>query len=170
MVGSIIYTLEVWKAQKEQRQQSFMYYGALLLVFVESLAFVQFVLITLRMNRLTRSGKHDLPTWQSGQRTTPSYTAELMAQLNEGCTWVLLTWENFSPFQKDERSSLKDPLISSQGGNYTAYGSLPLGSQGNRVYQKAFKALYLITAMRMFLIWIAQWLFWGGFIILSSEE
>ncbi|KAJ9218704.1 hypothetical protein DTO169C6_8937 [Paecilomyces variotii] len=36
--------------------------------------------------------------------------------------------------------------------------------------QKLFVELYAATVIYMFFLWIAQWLFWGGFLKLSSEE
>lgn len=51
-----------------------------------------------------------------------------------------------------------------------SYGAIPGRSQGNSDYRTELAVLYEITAISMFLLWIAQWLFWGGFIDLTSEE
>ncbi|KAF2963786.1 hypothetical protein GQX73_g9786 [Xylaria multiplex] len=61
----------------------------------------------------------------------------------------------------------KAPLMRSQGG---AYGTFPVGGQNNRVSHKTPMALFQILVIGMLLLWIAQWLFWGGFIGVSSEE
>ena len=62
------------------------------------------------------------------------------------------------------------PLIKSKGGDHTDYGTCSVEGQDDRVSQKSFVGLYAATVISMLLLWIAQWLFWGGFIGLSSEE
>ncbi|KAL2847530.1 hypothetical protein BJY01DRAFT_246757 [Aspergillus pseudoustus] len=62
--------------------------------------------------------------------------------------------------------------------NHGAYGTFPSRGQGRtqdqwgprpqRTVSPVFS--YTAAGMFMFLLWIAQWLFWGGFIGLSSEE
>ena len=109
------------------------------------------------MKRFTGSGSLNLPKWQRSKQTTSNIAEELMAQLNE--YWI------------DKSRALEETsLTSSEGGNYTVYGTLPVKSQNNWVSQKAFAKLYAVTTISMLLLWIAQWLFWGGFIGLSSEE
>jgi hypothetical protein len=68
------------------------------------------------------------------------------------------------------RGSEETPLTSSEGGDYMVYGTFSVKGQNNWVSQKASVELYTATVISMLLLWIAQWLFWGGFIGLSSEE
>ncbi|KAI1758202.1 hypothetical protein F4782DRAFT_17358 [Xylaria castorea] len=63
--------------------------------------------------------------------------------------------------------SEKTLLMRSQGG---AYGTFPVAGQNNRVSHKTPVALFQILVIGMLLLWIAQWLFWGGFIGVSSED
>ncbi|KAJ8121450.1 hypothetical protein ONZ43_g2101 [Nemania bipapillata] len=51
-----------------------------------------------------------------------------------------------------------------------AYGTFPAASQNNKASHKTPAALFQILVIGMLLLWIAQWLFWGGFIGVSSEE
>ncbi|KAI1128145.1 hypothetical protein F5Y10DRAFT_181348 [Nemania abortiva] len=68
--------------------------------------------------------------------------------------------------QKSWRSE-KTSLMRSQGG---AYGTFPVADQKNQVSHKIPLALFQILVLGMLLLWIAQWLLWGGFIGVSSEE
>lgn len=88
-----------------------------------------------------------------------------MKRFTESCTWL---GENLAHYKY--RVSEETSLTSSGGGNYTVYGTLSVKSQNNWVSQKAFAELYAVTAISMLLLWIAQWIFWSGFIGLSSEE
>jgi len=145
-----------------------MYAGALMWLILISLALVQLMRATHRMNRLTGSGSFDLPKWQRGKQTTSNIAEELMAQLNERCTRLM---EQLAYYWMDKsRSSEETPLTSSEGGDYRVYGTFSVKGQNNWLSQKASVELYVATVISMLLLWIAQWLFWGGFISLSSEE
>lgn len=61
----------------------------------------------------------------------------------------------------------KKLLTKSQG---AAYGTFPVAGQNNESSHATPVALFQILVMGMLLLWIAQWLFWGGFIGVSSEE
>ncbi|KAH7321492.1 hypothetical protein BKA65DRAFT_512296 [Rhexocercosporidium sp. MPI-PUGE-AT-0058] len=68
------------------------------------------------------------------------------------------------------RGSEEKPLMSSEGGDYAVYGTFSIKVQNNLVSQKASVELYAATVISMLVLWIGQWVFWGGFIGLSSEE
>ncbi|KAI0545161.1 hypothetical protein F4679DRAFT_588783 [Xylaria curta] len=61
------------------------------------------------------------------------------------------------------------PLMRSKGG---AYGTFPPDAgQNDRVSRiKTPVALFQVLVIGMLLLWVAQWLFWDGFIRVSSEE
>jgi hypothetical protein len=149
------------------RSAKIMYAGALLWLIIIIVAFVQLMRATRRMKRFTGSGTLDLPKRQRSKQTTSNIAEDLMAQLNEHCTWL---GEESAHWIDKSRALEETPLTSSEGGNYTVYGTLPVRNRNNWVSQKAFAELYAVTAISMLLLWIAQWLFWGGFIGLSSEE
>lgn len=61
-------------------------------------------------------------------------------------------------------------LMKSKAANCTVYGTLPVEEgQHNVVPQNTSIKLHAFTVTSM-LLWIAQWLFWGGFVTLSLEE
>ncbi|KAI0858028.1 hypothetical protein F4860DRAFT_326367 [Xylaria cubensis] len=62
------------------------------------------------------------------------------------------------------RSSEATPLRRAEWGN-TVYGTFSVEGPNERVSQELYGAV--VIAM---LLWISQWLFWGGFVGLSSEE
>ncbi|KAJ5685153.1 hypothetical protein N7536_007772 [Penicillium majusculum] len=133
-----------------------MYAGALVWLIIVSVVIAQLIR-AIRMNRLTGPGL-DTPDWQGGKQTT-SKIEELMDHLDECCTRLM-----------GSRSPEKTPLIRSKGGDHTDYGTCSVEGQDDRVSRKSFVGLYAATVISMLLLWIAQWLFWGGFIGLSSEE
>lgn len=144
-----------------------MYSGALLWLIIIIVSFVQLMRATRKTNRLTGSGSLDLPKWQRSKQTTSSIAEELVAQLNEHCTWL---GEKLAYYCIDKSRVLGEtsPMISERG-NYTVYGTLTVTKQNDTVSRRTFAKLYALTAISMHLLWITQWLFWGGFIGLSSE-
>ncbi|KAH8600114.1 hypothetical protein B0O99DRAFT_649498 [Bisporella sp. PMI_857] len=146
----------------------FMYAGALMWLIIITMALVQLIRATRRMNRLAASSSLDLPKWQRGKQTTSNIVEELMAQSNERCARLM---EKFAYYWMDKSRGAEESLLtSSEGGDYTVYGTFSAKGQNNWVSQKASVELYAATVISMFLLWIAQWFFWGGFIGLSSEE
>ncbi|KAF2473673.1 uncharacterized protein BDR25DRAFT_332525 [Lindgomyces ingoldianus] len=151
------------------RSAKIMYAGALLWLITISVAFVRFLQATRKMNRVTGSGSFDLLKRQRSKQTISNIAEKVMAQLNEHFSW--LGEKNWVHYWEDKsRDSEETFLISSERGNYTVYGTLPVQSQNSRVSRKAFANLYAVTTISMPLLWVAQWLFWGGFVGLSSEE
>ncbi|KAJ5188674.1 hypothetical protein N7472_007688 [Penicillium cf. griseofulvum] len=133
-----------------------MYAGALMWLSVVSVV-ITLLIRAMRMNRLTGPGI-DTPEWQGGKQTT-SKIEELMDHLDDRCTRLM-----------ESRGPEKTPLIKSRGGDHTDYGTCSVEGLDDRVSQKSFVGLYAATVISTLLLWIAQWLFWGGFIGLSSEE
>ncbi|KAJ5385285.1 hypothetical protein N7517_003196 [Penicillium concentricum] len=121
-----------------------MYAGALMWLIIVSAVIALLVRATRRTNRLSGSGRLNSPEWERGKQTTSRI--------------------------EESGDSEKTPLIKSKEGDYTVYGACSVEGQHDRVSQKAFVGWYAATVISMLLLWIAQWLFWGGFIGLSSEE
>jgi len=94
--------------------------------------------------------------------------ARFMALPNECWTW--LEEENQHHWVDRSRDLEETSSTRSEGRNSTVYGTFPVERQNNQVSQKAFVRLCRVTVISMFLLWIAQWLIWGGFIGLSLEE
>ncbi|KAK5636931.1 hypothetical protein RRF57_012643 [Xylaria bambusicola] len=69
---------------------------------------------------------------------------------------------------KESWRSEETLLMRSEGG---AYGTFPGAGQNNPVSRtKIPVVLFQILVIGMLLLWVAQWLFWDGFIRVSSEE
>ncbi|KIW91155.1 uncharacterized protein Z519_08050 [Cladophialophora bantiana CBS 173.52] len=90
----------------------------------------------------------------------------LMALFNQYWTWL----EDKRAHQWVDKSKSLEEALRSEGGYYTAYGTLPIEGQNNRLPQKSFLRLYTVSIIGMLLLWIAQWLFWYGLIGLRLEE
>ncbi|CAM1511901.1 Fc.00g094140.m01.CDS01 [Cosmosporella sp. VM-42] len=150
------------------RSAKVMYAGALLWLIIMLLVFVQLMRAIYRMARLARSRNADLPKWRRRKQTASNIVEELGDQLNE--YWTRLG-ENLADYGVDGSRTLGETSSTgSEGGGYTTYGTLPTESKVSRVSQKAFAKIYIVTAIIMLFLWVAQWLFWGGFISLSSDE
>ncbi|KAH7142720.1 hypothetical protein B0J13DRAFT_555973 [Dactylonectria estremocensis] len=158
------------RLENVERGQSakIMYAGALLWLIVITVAFVQLMRATVRVNRLTRSGRADFPERQRSKQTTSIIVGELGAQLDEYWTW--LGGKLAHGWSDRSRAPGETSPLCSERGTYMAYGTLAVESNGNRESQKVFAKLYTATIISMILLWVAQWLFWSGFIGLSSEE
>lgn len=150
------------------RSAKTMYAGALMWLMIVGLVLIQSMRTTRRMNRFIGSGSLNPPNWQRGKQTISEIAEDLMVCLNELCTRLR---EDSTQYWMDEsRGSEETPLTSSEGGDYKVYGTFSVKDQHHWVSQKAFVELYAATVISMLLLWIAQSLFWGGFIGLSSEE
>jgi hypothetical protein len=93
---------------------------------------------------------------------------ELVAQFNIFWTRfeerLLRSWLDKSWVQEQSLSTSGEEQI------YTVYGTLPSNVPENRIIEQGMVRLLLIAIASMIFLWIAQWLFWAGFIGLSMEE
>ncbi len=152
------------KGAGRARSAKMMYAGALMWLIVVSFVLFQLLRAICRMDRMSKSNSPNLPQWQRDMQTTSNISENLVSQLNERCTRL---GQKLTYSWMDKSTVL---LINSEGGEYTAYGTFSVQDKTNWVFQKAFADLYAVTVISLLLLWIAQWLFWGGFIGLSSEE
>ncbi|KAE8154291.1 hypothetical protein BDV25DRAFT_147879 [Aspergillus avenaceus] len=148
-----------------------MYAGALMWLMAIGTTIIQLTRAMHKSNRLTGSGSLD-PQDQPRDTHPTSKVPELTNPLHESYS---RSRENLAHYWMNKSSSPeKTLLISGDARYYTDYGSLSNNHQRHYDSQKAltesYVDLYTTTVIGMFLLWIAQWLFWGGFIGLSSEE
>ncbi|KAL5339869.1 hypothetical protein BJX70DRAFT_141000 [Aspergillus crustosus] len=146
-------------------QADIMYAGALVWLIIIGVVLVQLTKISRGMDRQTGPGSLDPPKWSEGNQTTSSTANDLVAHLGSR--------DAVAHHIVDKcRDSEETPLTSSERGNHTAYGTFPVEGQHHWALQKAFVEHegYTVTVIGMLLLWIAQWLFWGGFVGLSSDE
>ncbi|KAL4877866.1 hypothetical protein BJY04DRAFT_196997 [Aspergillus karnatakaensis] len=120
-----------------------MYAGALLWLAVLGATLVQTTNAFLKVNGLSRHGE----PWSSQQQR--SNVPASATSYTETAT-----------------------LIRSNGEIFPVYGTISVHTQGGneRTFRNAVTELYTTTVGGMILLWIAQWLFWSGFIALSSDE
>jgi hypothetical protein len=125
-----------------------MYAGALVWLLVIVAALVQF---TRAFRALNTATSFDEPKWQGREPMPTTIAGEMAAQLNEHCA---LLGENM------RRQSV----------HRNNYGTVHNKLYDEPVSRRAMVEPYVITVGIMFLLWVAQWLFWSGFIGISSDE
>lgn len=147
-----------------------MYAGALMWLIIFGMALFKSIQAIYRPNKLTGPDRADLPKWERSKQTESNVAERLMTQCGE--YWTCLE-EKLADYLIDESRASREPLLAgSDGRTYTVYGTLavPVESTGNWVLRQRFQKLCMIAAISIPLFWVAQWLFWSGFIGLSSEE
>jgi hypothetical protein len=125
-----------------------MYAGALLWLLVIVAALVQGMRAFRSINTAASA---DVPEWQAREPVPTTISEEMAAQLNEHCA---LLGEN----------------MRRQTTYATTYGTVHNKFQEQHVSGRAMVEPYVITVSIIFLLWVAQWLFWSGFIGVSSDE
>lgn len=140
-----------------------MYTGALLWLIITTVALVSLIRV------VPRSGSDFKPSRQGSKQTTSGIVETLMAKLDEPCIWLGEMLESYWMHTSNVKAFGETSSLVSGGRNRTMYGTLPVKHQGNLHFRKELAKLYAVTAVSMLFLWFAQWLFWGGFIGLSSE-
>jgi len=105
---------------------------------------------------------------QASAPTIPNVREDLITPFNERWTW--LETKLMSHWIEKSWDLEEELLLSREQQAYTTYGTLPVKSTCNQPMIRRMVRLYLIAVISMFLLWVAQWLFWVGFIGLSLEE
>lgn len=136
-----------------QASAMMMYGGALLWLIVIVAALVQLVRTTQAMASSRYSENNSLPKWRGRNRAPANIAEELIAQADERC--ALLGERLVRETRPNSRYSTK-------------YGTLPPKIQENRISTSTLANSYVATVSIMFCFWVAQWLFWTGYIGLSS--
>jgi hypothetical protein len=135
----------------------YMYVGAVmwLIVVIVSLALV----LKVACEAIVR------PEGQQRSRTLPSIIREMMVQLSQ--IWTL--FENWVArhCEGGSRNPEQEPLVHEPTQNY---GTLPIKGSHIRSTSRTTVRLTIIAMISSFLLWIAQCLFWFGFISHSAEE
>jgi hypothetical protein len=136
----------------------FMYAGALMWLVV---IIVLVLVLLIPVVRRTRSQTREQPTRNVAEGCMVPFKNERWTRLEEK-----LLCDRMSKSRNVEET----PLTSGEGHESTDYGTLPVKAQKNQSIDKVTIRLYSITIISMALLWIAQWLFWAGFIGLSVDE
>lgn len=128
-----------------------MYIGALIWLLTVAASFIEATRYMYRIGSLSCSDGADLPDWHRRKYATAN-------NQDMGIFESLLgqPQPRMPPSRKEEQ--------------YTEYGTFSSGGKENKLPQKMPATLFTVVARMMPFVWIAQWLFWVGFIGLSSEE
>jgi hypothetical protein len=144
----------------------FMYVGALMWVIVVIVTLVSLIQAMRATNVSTMDIEVDKPSKRLSIKTqTPNIVQELMISFNK--RWQGLE-EAFVHHWADKPLDLGEAPSTTEA--YTVYGTLPVAKPNTQIIKKRTVRLSLIAITSLTLLWIAQWLFWAGFIGLSTEE
>jgi len=146
----------------------YLYTGALMWLVVIVVALVLLLQAIRGVKTSTRDAESDRLKPQMGRKSTLSLAEELTAPFKAVWAWL----EEFSRHCWFDKSwDLEETMSTSHEEQpYTVYGTLPSKLPNKRTMKKGIARLFLITITTIFFLWIAQWLFWLGFIGLSMEE
>ncbi|CAI6340891.1 unnamed protein product [Periconia digitata] len=139
-----------------------MYYGALMWLIIVAMTILWTVQIASRMNKMIDQE----PEWVESRRKVSVIMKGLTKMFDSPHAWLgdelQQCWMGKGG-DLGERSSLLHG-----GENIATYGALPVQSSSDS--RKELASLYAVVSLGMLSLWVAQWLFWIGFIRLSSEE
>ena len=147
----------------------YMYAGALMWAIVVIVALVSLIQAARGDNESTRDTEVDAMTKrQAINNAELNIAQELMISFNKH--WgrmedaLVHRWAG-------KTGKLEEALsTTSERHTYTVYGTLPVSGTNTQIIKKSTVRLYLIAITSLALLWIAQWLFWAGFIGISMEE
>lgn len=144
-----------------------MYHGALMWLVIVGMVLALLVRATQRMNRMTGIPSLESPAAkpQRDGKGISTFAEGIMAQVRERYTRFGEKAIHFCIIE------CMDPgEILSIRNNRSTYGTFSSTSQNRWASHQTSIGLYAALTLGMGLLWLAQWLFWSGFVILSSEE
>jgi hypothetical protein len=146
----------------------YMYAGALMWLVTVVVTLVLLLQAIHRAQTSTTGAGIDEPKTRTGKRTIPSLVQDLVAPFNE--FWTRLEDILLRCWMDKSRDPEQTSPTSSEGRSHTVYGTLHVKVRNDRIIKRQIARLLLIAIASMGLFWIAQWLFWTGFIGLGVEE
>ncbi|KAJ5062850.1 hypothetical protein J3E74DRAFT_447943 [Bipolaris maydis] len=142
---------------------TYMYAGALMWVVVMLLSIVSFLIILL-----DASAPQDSPSVYSSYTQNAHLAAQLREPFLERWTWIE---EKIAEYWIDRDWDFEHtPLMQNQGYVHAVYGTLPTKTPRGRGMKRSIVRVTLLAIASTFSLWIAQWLFWIGFVGISAEE
>jgi len=137
-----------------------MYFGALawlLVIVVTVVSLLQALFGSIQSHSSTEA-----------KTANPPLAAEMTRPVVERWTWLE---EKLAVYWIDKDWDLEEtPLMNPEGHTYAVYGTLPVKGPDNRSNKRGPVRLTLIVIISMFFFWVAQGVFWVGFIGLTAEE
>lgn len=142
-----------------------MYTGALMWVITIAATVVYCILAT---RRWIGSSGADLPKWQ-GSRQAVNIVEEVILWFSPHDTRVQRKLDSHLMHKSSVLG--ETTRIRIEAGKHPVYGTFPSEEPPTTgLHHQEYAELYAVTVTILFLLWIAQWLFWGGFIGLSGDE
>lgn len=136
---------------------TYMYAGALMWVVVIVLSVISFLIVLLDAT----------PAHRSHTRNT-HLAAQLKKQFVKRWMWIE---EKIAAYWIDRDWDFEHtPLMQNEGYVHAVYGTLPTQSSRGRRTKRSIVRVTLLAIVSTFSLWIAQWLFWIGFVGISAEE
>jgi hypothetical protein len=125
-----------------------------------------------------------LTQWMSARRRWYNFTeadnlagnsTRITSLLEEGTTsmdgCITRLHQQATHHETDKREpSEHTRLYDNEGMSYVSYGAVSVQNPNSQASRHAFTELYVVTVWTLPFLWSAQWLFWIGFVGLSSEE
>lgn len=146
-----------------------MYYGALTWLIIIGLALVLLVWATHRINKMTEiASLKASPNSQRDGNAISRFAEVLMAPVNERYTRFRDKAVHY--WMAEYTNSEESPLIRSTKKESSAYGTFSATGKNHWTSHKSSLGLYASLTLGLFGLWLAQWLFWSGFVVLASEE
>ncbi|KAF2010490.1 hypothetical protein BU24DRAFT_356777 [Aaosphaeria arxii CBS 175.79] len=154
--------ISVWKSAL------LVYMGALMWLAVAIVAVVLLILASCRSKRKSVLGRYEtrIPTASSNMRKETM--ENMMGLFNQ--RWedlednIARHWLHNDPIRE------VDSLLNSGECQSMGYGTFFIAVRNKQTISKVVLRLVCIAILSVFLLWIAQWLFWGGFIALAADE
>ncbi|USP75419.1 uncharacterized protein yc1106_02693 [Curvularia clavata] len=143
----------------------FMYAGALIWVFIVFASSI--LLIQALWDVSTSFSVDETPTPRPINPRDMHLAAQLKEPFVEQWTWLE---EKIAEYWIDKDWDLEASPLMRDGRTYPVYGTLPTKSRDNRKTKRRMVRLTLIAIVSMFFLWVAQWMFWLGFIGLTADE
>ena len=145
-----------------------MYAGALMWVMVITAALILLVQAIRGRPVSARGWREHSPTLPRSKYTTPITVEEYLDPFNE--CWTRLEANLVCHWTRTRCHTETTPLTAGFGADCPGYGTLLIKGTTNDTLERNTAKLYLLFIISMFFLWIAQWLFWAGFIGISLEK
>lgn len=144
-----------------------MYHGALMWLMIVGMVLALLVRTTQRIIRMTEipSIKPSASKPQRVGKGISTFAEGIMAQVRERYTRFK---EKAIHFCVIEYMNSEESLLIRN--NRLTYGTFSSTTENHWASHRASVGMYAALTLGMVLLWLAQWLFWSGFVILSSEE
>ncbi|EUC46083.1 hypothetical protein COCMIDRAFT_36282 [Bipolaris oryzae ATCC 44560] len=143
---------------------NYMYTGALMWTIAMFLSILSFFYILFDPSTLHRSPAR----WRN---TRNAHLATSLKQPSAQCwTWIEQKIAEYWIDRDWDSAFEHTPLVQSEGYVHAVYGALPAKTYRGRSTKRRVVRATLVAGVSMVLLWIAQWVFWVGFVGVVEDE